>query len=283
MSAGMFAPRIIEPFAFLGLTGPFWHVYIDFVVGTWVAMGILLIITCFGQYFLSKEQSTFAMLYEKIIEMFMNLCSESVGTFNQAYFCFATSLFLFTFFCCFVGVIPFVEEATVNLNTTLAIALVSFCYVQYQKIRMHGIGGFLHEFIDPIFFMAPIHLVGELSKIASMAFRLFGNILGGSVIVGMVLEALSLQKEYLTPCIFGCIGLHLVLTYALQKKVPWVAGPHRFVSAFLNVFFIVAWVQIVLGVLDGLMQSFVLTMLTLTYLAMAMQHGEDKPSAQEGA
>ena len=59
MSAGLFHYHSVQPFASLGLTGPFWTIHSDIVIGTWVAMAILFSLTALGQYFLGKKNRFF--------------------------------------------------------------------------------------------------------------------------------------------------------------------------------------------------------------------------------
>ena len=276
MSAGLFHYHAVKPFACLGLTGPFWTLHSDIIIGTWVAMGILFALTALGQYFLGRKNNPITFLYEKAVDCFISLSIDNIGSFQQKYFLFISSLFLFTAFCCLVSLIPFVEESTRDLNTALAIALSSFLYVQYQKIRLHGVKGFLKEFIDPFVIMAPLHVVGELSKIASMSFRLFGNIVGGGVILGMVIDLCGRYRLFVTPIIFSCLALHIMFSFIDYEKKFWLRIAQKIVHVTLNILFAITWLQIVLGIGEAMMQSFVLTMLTATYLGMAMQHGADE-------
>jgi F-type H+-transporting ATPase subunit a len=276
MSTGLFDYHIVQPLARFGLTGPFWSIHSEIVIGTWVAMSILLVITVVGRFFMTRKKSPGCFVYERAIELFIKVSVDNIGTFNKHYFCFVTSLFLFTLFSCVVGLIPFIEESTRDLNTTLAIALCSFSYVQYQKIALHGLKGYLREFIEPFVVMAPLHVVGEISKIASMSFRLFGNIVGGGVILGMVITLCSDYRLYLTPIIFGTIALHFVFECIPYKKNILLLIAQKIISTLLNVLFCITWIQIILGIGEAMIQSFVLTMLTATYLGMALQHGTDE-------
>jgi F-type H+-transporting ATPase subunit a len=78
--------------------------------------------------------------------------------------------------------IPFFRAANADLNTTLAMALIAMFTVWASGIVAHGLGGFLKELLTPIP-LAPIHIMGELARIISLSFRLFGNIFGGEVLV----------------------------------------------------------------------------------------------------
>src|SRR5438132_818760 len=77
---------------------------------------------------------------------------------------------------------PFLRPANADLNTTLAMAIIAVVVVQVAGVAAHGVGGYVKELVTPIF-LAPIHIVSELSRVISLSFRLFGNIFGGEVLV----------------------------------------------------------------------------------------------------
>lgn len=262
----------IKPFAFFGLTGNFWTINIDTVIQTWVALLGLGVFIILGRRYLGKESSRAKVAYEEILSFFLNMSRESFQPFNSNYYAFITTLFLFTIFCCFVGVIPFLDEATRDLNTTLALALISFCYVQWQKIKAHGLLEYVKEYLQPVFLLAPINIIGELAKIASMSFRLFGNILGGSVLLLLAVQVFEEQKFIFLPLafivvLFECATRHYP---ALKEKkiLGWI-----FSTLSVLVFFVTG-LQFY-GVFEGLVQAFVLTMLTATYLGMGTQHTDE--------
>jgi len=74
-------------------------------------------------------------------------------------------------------------EPTRNLNVPLGMGLMAVSIVHYMAIKNKGIGPYLKGFTEPFFPMAPINIVGEFSKAISISFRLFGNILGGAIIL----------------------------------------------------------------------------------------------------
>lgn len=277
MSVEIFEYDVVKPFKILGLTGDFWSVHLDIVFATWVAMAALMALTMIGRYYLYKENNIVSLAFEKVVIYFVQLSKDSFPSFNYHYFAFTTTLFLFTVTNCLVGLLPYVEEATKDLNTTLALSLCSFFYIQTQKIRVHGVLGFIKEFFEPIFILAPIHIVGELSKIASMSFRLFGNILGGGVILSMIIDGIASIKGWFL-LIAGIIIMFKVLV--TNKKLFSTSNiGKKIVSISFQTLMVIAWIQLFLGVFEGVIQSFVLTMLTITYLAIGTQHEEDTPAA----
>ena len=92
-----------------------------------------------------------------------------------------------------------------------------------KKLKCMVCLGYLKEFVEPIFVLFPIHVVGELAKIASMSFRLFGNILGGGIIYMMIFELLRGYKGfYLVLCLdIGCFGIYFFKDKN-QKQIYYV-------------------------------------------------------------
>ena len=279
MSFQIFDYVVIKPLAGLGFTNQFWNVHADTLIYTWVGMACLLIVALIGRYYIRRDLNIVSMAYEKSVELLTDTFGESFKYFKFDYLAFIASIFLFTFFSCIVGTLPYMDEATKDLNTTLAIGFTSFLYVQYQKIKVHGILGYLKEFIEPIFILFPIHVVGELAKIASMSFRLFGNILGGGIIYMMIVEALRGYKGFYL-CYVWVLILLAFIFFRTKIRNRFVRF-EKLLKFFINIAFLITWIQIVLGVGEGGIQAFVITMLTATYLAIGVSHTEEDSHAKE--
>jgi len=56
----------------------------------------------------------------------------------------------------------------------------------YSGIRVNGIKGYLKEYFSPMWFMFPLNVIGEIAQVVSISFRLYGNILGGAIIIVVV-------------------------------------------------------------------------------------------------
>lgn len=86
--------------------------------------------------------------------------------------------------------IPLLRAGTADLNTTIALALVSVVLIQIYGIKELGFGAYIKKFINfsnPIdFFSGILEIVSEFSKIISFAFRLFGNIFAGEVLLAVI-------------------------------------------------------------------------------------------------
>jgi F-type H+-transporting ATPase subunit a len=278
MNFDIFGYHRINPLEVFGLTHKFWTLHLDTLIYTWAAMALFFSLVFIGRRALRKEPNRLTVLFEIIVQFFMTTTKESFGFFEFRYFAFVSSLFLFTFFCCFIGVFPFLDEATKDLNTTLALGLSSFCFVQYQKIRVHGLLEYFKEFLHPFFLMAPINVVGELAKIASMSFRLFGNILGGGVVFMMMVDFLEGYAPYFFAVAITYFVVHSTLTHF--GKLPEKGILSVALKGMSVLIFFLAWAQFFFGIFEGLIQSFVIMMLTLTYLSLGItQHDQQ---AHEG-
>jgi len=273
MSLEIFKYYEIKPFECLGLTSKYWVIHLDTLIYTWVAMLCLLGLSLVGRYYIRRDLNIVSVAYEKIINLLIETFGESFKVFNFNYFAFISCVFLFTLFACIVSIIPYMDEATKDLNTTLAIGLMSFLYVQYQKIKVHGVLGYLKEFIEPVFVLFPIHVVGELAKIASMSFRLFGNILGGGIIYMMIFDLLRGHKGFFLCYVWILVFLGLIFFKTrIRNKFPTF---EKILKFFINIAFLITWLQVVFGIFEGTIQAFVITMLTTTYLAIGVSHEEE--------
>jgi len=86
--------------------------------------------------------------------------------------------------------VPFLRSPNADLNTTLAMALLAIVVVQVAGISSHGIKGYLKELATP-WYLTPIHIISEISRVISLSFRLFGNIFGGEVLVTVMFTLLG--------------------------------------------------------------------------------------------
>lgn len=86
------------------------------------------------------------------------------------------------------GMFFFLTPPTGVLSTTLALAVVSFIYFNWQGIKANGVWGFLKHFMGPVWWLAPlffvIEIIGNLARILSLSLRLFMNISGEHTVTG---------------------------------------------------------------------------------------------------
>jgi F-type H+-transporting ATPase subunit a len=271
MKISIFDEKVIAPLEKFGLGHPFFGIHINTLIFTWLGMLILFSLVLIARIYMKKNLNVASLMFEKSVEALDSLCKESFGQeFKSEYFYFVSTIFFFTLSGCLMGLVPFCKESTEDLNTTFAIGSLCFFYVQYQKIKVHGVWEYLKEFTQPFFLLLPLNIIGELAKIASMSFRLFGNILGGAIIFLILKNALEPLRSY-----FIIFALSTLIIYWLIQKIPAIQKCKAIsitLKALLIAVFFLAGTQIFFGVFEGFVQSFVITMLTITYLAVGVQH-----------
>lgn len=85
--------------------------------------------------------------------------------------------------------VPYLRAGTADLNTTIALALISMTMVQVNGVAFLGLSYFkkFFNFSSPImFFVGILELISDFSKVISFAFRLFGNIFAGEVLLVVI-------------------------------------------------------------------------------------------------
>ncbi|MEE4113490.1 MAG: F0F1 ATP synthase subunit A [Desulfobacteraceae bacterium] len=114
-------------------------------------------------------------------------------------------LFLFLLVSNWLGIVPHLDEPTKDLNTPLSLGMMGFVIAHVAGIRKKGFKTYASEYFQPIFFMAPLNIIGEIAKIVSISFRLFGNIMGGSIII-LVVSYLT-YSILLPPFLYAFFGM----------------------------------------------------------------------------
>jgi len=110
------------------------------------------------------------------------------------------------------ALVPGIEPPTARLETDAALASVVFFAVFYFGIRARGLLGYVKTFAEPTFIMIPLNLVETFTRTFSLIVRLFGNVMSGAFIIGVVLSLAGL----LVPIPF--MGIEL-LTGAIQAYI----------------------------------------------------------------
>ena len=160
---------------------------LDILVMTWIVILILLV---FG-YFATKNRRLVPGPLQTIGELFVfqfySLTEDALGEkMAKTYGPLIIALFMFLLTCNWIGMFPHMHEPTNDLNTPLSLGIMGFFIAHYAGIRAKGVKGYVKDYFEPIFFMAPLNIIGELSKVISISFRLFGNIMGGTIIILVV-------------------------------------------------------------------------------------------------
>lgn len=112
---------------------------------------------------------------------------------------YLATLLLFIFVANMLDVIPPYIAPTNTLNTTLALALVTFLFTHLSGVARRGLrygGNFLHSPGIAGWVLLPLALIEELSKPLTLSFRLFGNIFAGELMLVVVMQLIPLRWYY---------------------------------------------------------------------------------------
>ena len=160
---------------------------LEVVVMTWIVIALLVVFGLATSRRRSLLPRPIQVLGEILVAQLYNLTEDALGAdLARKYAPLISALFLFLLASNWLGIIPHLEEPTKDLNTPLSLGIMGFVIAHYVGIKTKGFKAYIKEYFEPMFFMMPLNLIGELAKIVSISFRLFGNIMGGSIIILVV-------------------------------------------------------------------------------------------------
>jgi F-type H+-transporting ATPase subunit a len=190
-------------------------------------------------------------LVELLVESFSNFILGILGPRGKEFVPFLGTLFFYIWLNNLQGLIPFFKSPTSVYNTTLALAICVFLYVQYTGLTKLGLWKYLHHMMGSpgdvmgwcmVPLMLPLHLIEEVAKPISLSLRLFGNILGEDILLG----------------VFAGLGVAMLAFTKLPIGVP------------LHLPFIF------LSILMSTIQALVFTLLATIYIFQMLPHEEQE-------
>jgi F-type H+-transporting ATPase subunit a len=102
------------------------------------------------------------------------------------------TLFIYLAFANASAVVPGLHPPTAQIETAGALALIVFCAVHYYGIRRRGLAGYLRSFARPTILMVPFNILSNITRTFSLMIRLFGNVMSGEFMIGIVLALAGL-------------------------------------------------------------------------------------------
>ena len=178
---------------------------------------------------------------EFLVEKLYQYAEENLGEGGSRFAPYMGTLFAFILTGSSLGLLG-IRPITADINVTLGLALLSFLLIQTSSIRALGLKGRLRHLCQPYPFMLPLHLMEEVTLPVSLAFRLFGNIFGGLVVV----ELWFVFMEWLSSFFSSVPVLRAVLVLPL--------------NAFFDIF-------------EPVIQTYIFVTLTMVFLARAVEDG----------
>jgi F-type H+-transporting ATPase subunit a len=152
-------------------------------------------------------------VFELVVQATYGQLRAIIGPSGDKYITLIGGLFIFIFFCNIIAIVPGFVPATDNLNTNLAMSLIVFLVYNYYGFKEHGIS-YLKQFAGPILWLAPlmflIELLSHLFRPMSLSIRLFGNMFGDHMVLGIFSDLVPL----VVPVIFMILGIVVSLIQA---------------------------------------------------------------------
>ncbi len=156
------------------------------IFNTWIVMLVLIIFGIIARIAIKRftdKPTGFQNVLEIMVESMINFANSNLG---EKYAYFANWFFgIFAFILCsnLTGLFG-LRPPTADIATTLAMALVTFCMMHFMGITKNT-KAYFKGYLEPFFLFLPINIIGAVSSTVSLSFRLFGNILGGMIIMGL--------------------------------------------------------------------------------------------------
>jgi len=202
----------VKLFELIGLDH-FAHVY-PHVIYSWVVMVLLIVVGGLAakgvSLIPSKGQNFFEILLSGIEEFMVDTAGEE----SRWFFPVIATVFIYIAACNLIGLIPGFFPPTSSLNTTAGCALTVFGFTHFIGVKYHGVK-YIKHFLGPIWWMSPlifvIEIIGHMARVLSLSFRLFGNMMGHEIVLGILF---ALAGAFFAPLPIMALGIFVALVQA---------------------------------------------------------------------
>jgi F-type H+-transporting ATPase subunit a len=162
------------------------------VVITW---GIMVLLAG-GSWLLTRRlkqrPGTMQTVLEFVVDAVEGQVRDTMHTAPARYVPLIGTLLLFILTSNWSWLIPGIEPPTAYLETDAGLALIVFCAMIWEGIRVQGLRGWLAAFAEPTIVMLPLNVLETFTRTFSMLVRLFGNVMSGVFVVGIILSLAGL-------------------------------------------------------------------------------------------
>ncbi len=233
----------------------------DHVTYTWLVMIILAGIAFMASRRLELVPRGAQNAMEVVLEQVQGMIDDVMGAQGRPYLPFIATLGLFILVANLMSLVPGLTGPTTNLNTTAACAIVVFFAYHAIGIKKQGAVTYIKHFMGPVVWLAPlmmpIEIISHLARPLSLTLRLFGNMVGGHILLAVI---------------FFLMGLNGLIGWALSGSAAGaVVGG---ISGLIAIAFTVGFLY-PLKLLVSFLQAFIFVMLTMLYITGAIEHAED--------
>ena len=240
----------------------FWEGYVpDHVTYTWLVMIILAGLAFAASRNVALVPRGLQNFFEVVLEQFQQMIDDVIGPEGRRFLPLIATLGLFILTGNLLSLVPGMSGPTTNLNTTAACALVVFFSYHYIGVRKQGALTYLKHFTGPVPLalkplMFVIEIISHLARPLSLTLQLFGNMVGGHILLAIIFFLMGLQ---------GLIGWALSGS-AIGAVVGGIGG-------LVMVVFTVGFLY-PLKILVSFLQAFIFVMLTMLYISGAIEEAE---------
>lgn len=151
----------------------------------------------------SLQRSSWQNLLEIVVTSILKQIEDIGLSEPRQYIDYLGTLFLFVASASLCTIIPAYLPPTGSLSTTAALALSVFIAIPYFGITKQGVGKYLKSYTEPTIIMLPFNLISEISRTLALAVRLFGNMMSGEMILGILLSL----TPFFFPIVMTALGL----------------------------------------------------------------------------
>lgn len=156
------------------------------VVTTWAIMVVLVLVAAFLTRKLKIAPTRSQAALELIVATLDDQIIQTTGAEPTPYRGFIGTLFLFILIANWSSLLPGIEPPTAKLETDAALAALVFFSVIWFGVRGAGVRGYFKSLAAPNPVMIPLNILQSLTRVFSMFVRLFGNVMSGVFVIGIV-------------------------------------------------------------------------------------------------
>jgi F-type H+-transporting ATPase subunit a len=234
----------------------------DHVTYTWLAMIVLAAVAFAASRRMSLVPRGAQNLMEVVLEQFVRMIDEVIGPEGRPYLPLIATVGLFILVANLMSLVPGFAGPTVSLNTTVACALIVVVAYHAIGVKKQGPLRYLKHFMGPVPWLAPlmfpIEIISHLARPLSLSIRLFGNMFGGHVLLAMMFFLMGLDHGLLGWAVSGSVAGATIGGFGGVVMVAFTVG------------FIYP-----LKILVSFLQAFIFVMLSMVYIAGAIEHAEE--------
>ncbi|MDO5589794.1 MAG: F0F1 ATP synthase subunit A [Lachnospiraceae bacterium] len=162
------------------------------IVVTWVIMAVLALLSIiFVRNLKVENPGKVQLALESLIEWGENFFKDIIGEENKRYIPWLMTVALYLACANVIGLFGF-KPPTKDLNVTAGLALMSMLLIEYSGIHKNGVKHWCGHFAKPVPLVAPIMILEIFIRPLSLCMRLFGNMLGGFVVMELVKQVAPL-------------------------------------------------------------------------------------------